>query len=149
MVRFLVATHGLLADGFKSTMSVLMGEEVANKIETINAYVGDDNSSPKELLDSYIKKIENDELIIFTDVMFGSVNQFATPYAKQKNVFVITGVNFPLMLEILSKYSFDSDAKVDEDYIKDVVEKAKEQILYVNDTLNEEEKTNKEDDFFD
>ena len=148
MVKFLVATHGFLADGFKSTMSVLMGEEIANKIETINAYAGDDKTSPKELLDNYIKKIGNDELIIFTDVMFGSVNQFAAPYAKQKNVFVITGINFPLMLEILSKYSFDSDAKVDEDYIRDVVEKAKEQILYVNDTLNKE-KISKEDDFFD
>ena len=79
MVRFLVATHGFLADGFKSTMSVLMGQEIADRIETINAYANDDMRSPKVLLDDFVKTIGKNELIIFTDVMFGSVNQFAMP----------------------------------------------------------------------
>ena len=148
MVRFLVATHGFLADGFKSTMSVLMGQEIADRIETINAYANDDMRSPKVLLDDFVKTIGKNELIIFTDVMFGSVNQFAMPYANN-NIFILTGVNFPLMLEFVARYSFDENAKVEPDFIRDVIKKAQNQIIYVNDEINKENKEEKEENFFD
>ncbi len=147
MVRFLVATHGTLADGFKSTMSILMGKEIAEKIETINAYNNESESSPKQIIENYIDSVGDDQLIIFTDVMFGSVNQFVMPYVDKNNVFVLTGVNFPLMLEVISKYSF-SEESVEEDYIRSVVVKAREQILYVNDEMNDSQIINDEEDFF-
>lgn len=147
MVRFLVATHGTLADGFKSTMSILMGKEIAEKIETINAYSNESESSPKQIIENYIDSVGDDQLIIFTDVMFGSVNQFVMPYVDKNNVFVLTGVNFPLMLEVISKYSF-SEESVEEDYIRSVVVKAREQILYVNDEMNDSQIINDEEDFF-
>ena len=147
MVRFLVATHGTLADGFKSTMSILMGKEIAEKIETINAYNNESESSPKQIIKNYIDSVGDDQLIIFTDVMFGSVNQFVMPYVDKNNVFVLTGVNFPLMLEVISKYSF-SEESVEEDYIRSVVVKAREQILYVNDEMNDSQIINDEEDFF-
>lgn len=145
MVRFLVATHGTLADGFKSTMSILMGKEIAEKIETINAYCNE--SSPKQIIENYIDSVGDDQLIIFTDVMFGSVNQFVMPYVDKNNVFVLTGVNFPIMLEVISKYSF-SEESVEEDYIRSVVVKAREQILYVNDEMKNSQIINNEEDFF-
>ena len=147
MVRFLVATHGTLADGFKSTMSILMGKEIAEKIETINAYCNENESSPKQLIENYIDSVGNDQLIIFTDVMFGSVNQFVMPYVNRSNIFVLTGVNFPLMLEVISKYSFGEES-VEEDYIRSVVAKAREQILFVNDEMQDSQTANNEEDFF-
>ena len=147
MVRFLVATHGTLADGFKSTMNILMGQEIADKIETINAYCDGDTTSPKELLEKYISSIGNDQVIIFTDVMFGSVNQFAMPFTNQENIYVLTGVNFPLMLEVISKYSFEENL-VDDNYLREVIKKAQEQILYVNDEVKKIKNENNEEDFF-
>lgn len=146
MVRFLIATHGFLADGFKSSINVLMGEEIANSVETINAFVENGEKNPKGKIEEIINDLsEDDDLIIFTDLMYGSVNQFAMPYNNKENVFIISGTNFPVICEIISKLTFGYEQKRPcEEEIEDIVEKAREQLIYLK---NVEDKNN-DDDFF-
>ena len=148
MVRFLIATHGFLANGFKSSINVLMGEEIAQKIDTINAFVEGGTDNPKAEIEKYCNELkQDDDLVIITDLMYGSVNQFALPYANNKNIHIISGANFPLICEIISKLTFGSEDIDDKVVvINEAIEKAKEQIIYAKDldTMGDDN----EEDFF-
>lgn len=150
MVNYLIVSHGTLADGFKSTLSILMGKEQVNNIKTICAFLDGDTSNPKDQINDVCKSIkDDDQLVIFTDVMYGSVNQFVVPYVQQGNVFVITGVNFPLILEIVTKYSFSENLRVSEDELREIIANAKEQIIYVNDSVKQNlTKQDNDEEFF-
>lgn len=150
LVKFLIVTHGTLADGFKATVQILMGKEITERIDTINAFVEGDVSDPKEKIrQARISVNDRDQLVIFTDVMFGSVNRFVMPYAGNKKIYLITGVNLPLLMEIVSKYAFSTDKNVDEDESREAVVKSKNEIVYVNDELLKDNGNEKnENDFF-
>lgn len=70
MIRFLIASHGRLADGFKSTVEVIIGKDVADKIETVSAFIGESIEDAKGRLEAVVKAIpEEDQVIIFSDIM--------------------------------------------------------------------------------
>lgn len=150
MVKFLIATHGFLADGFKSSVEVLMGKETADSIMTVNAFVEGGEPDPKSMIEEICESIsDQDELIIFTDLMYGSVNQFALPYTEKKNVYILSGTNFPLICEVISKLTFGSEeSKVVSSEIEEIVDKAREQIVFVEDFSRQEEVKSEEEDFF-
>lgn len=151
MVKFLIATHGFLADGFKSSIHVLMGDEIANKIQTINAFVEGGVKDPKGAIEKICNELsEHDDLIIFTDLMYGSVNQFTLPYVSKSNVHVITGMNFPVLCEIISQYSFvDDHVRPDDQRLLEITDKAKDQLIFVeNNVVEQPSHETNEDDFF-
>ena len=69
----------------------------------------------------------------------GSVNQEAVKYLQYPNVYVITGMNLPIVLSVC--LSLSSCDKVNEDIIRNAIDDAKSQIVYVNDVMK-----NMEDD---
>lgn len=72
MKKILIATHGYLADGFKSSISLLTGGEDA--IETICAYV--DESDYTARIQTFVDSLSpEDDGVIFTDIYGGSVCQ--------------------------------------------------------------------------
>ena len=150
MVKFLIATHGFLADGFKSSIAVLMGQEIADKITTINAFVDGGDNNPKKTIENICDGLkENEELVVFTDLMYGSDNQAIMPYAQNKNIHVITGVNFPVICEILSKILFvDGETKVNLSELSQIIETAREQLLYVEKLEYEQTEGKEEENFF-
>ena len=148
MVKFLIATHGFLAEGFKSSVSVLMGEEIAASIETVNAFVENGTEDPKGAIEKICSKVnETDDLVIFTDLMFGSVNQFVTPFVSKKNIFAVTGVNFPLICEIISKLTFGiEESRVTEEELHNLILKSRNQMMLVEDV--DKKDVVSDDDFF-
>ncbi|MEG0408699.1 MAG: hypothetical protein RR623_07490 [Bacilli bacterium] len=149
MIKFLIAGHGYLADGIKSTISIIMGEEIASQIMTLNGFVEDGSMD----LTGDIKKIinsipENDKIIIFTDLMHGSVNQFFIPYADDDRIYIISGINFPLVCEIVSKYLFGNLEEVDIDDLKNDIEKSKQEIIFVNEYIKENSHKKNDEEFF-
>lgn len=98
MRKILVATHGHYADGIKSSISILTGMQ--DNITFINAYV-DDTDFIKELREFFSNIGGEDEVIVFTDLYGGSVNQKVLEYGTNKNVFIISGFNLPIILETL------------------------------------------------
>ena len=99
MRKFLIAAHGTLPAGIQSSLEIIMGS--LENVFLIQAYVGE-NKSLKEEIDSVMEHIKNeDELIVFTDLMGGSVTNQILQYALKENVFIISGFNLPLLLEIL------------------------------------------------
>ncbi len=133
MIRFLIASHGNLADGFKSATEIIMGKEIAERIYTINAFVGDCQNDVKGDLERFVSNVPaTDKLIIFSDIMHGSVNQFLMPLIDDNKVYLITGVNFPLLCELIAKYCFSEETSIDNDELLAIVEKAKDEMKFVN-----------------
>lgn len=125
MRKYLIISHNKLAEGMKNTVEFFAGEN--KKLYFINCYI--DNEPVSEKLKKFIQKLnEGDELIIFTDLIGGSVNQEAIKLLGQDNIHVISGFNLALVLEVLL---LNKDSKLDEE-IPLIVEKARKNICYMN-----------------
>lgn len=137
MRKILIATHGDFASGAVSAASIIAGEK--DYVTYINAYT--DSKNLKVAIEEYFKDIkEQDELIILTDLFGGSVNQALMPYVKQDNIYIITGFNLALLLEILM---LNELSPINMTQLRSIVEDSKSQTMLVNDVI----KASCEDDF--
>ncbi len=127
--KFLIATHGTFAAGVKSSLDIIIG--TVEHVFLIQAYVDD-----KVSVETQIKEVtnllnDNDELVVFTDLLGGSVTNQMLQHALKPNVHVISGFNLPLLIEVLMA---DAGTPVEE-VIAVAIDNAKEQMTYVNKIL--------------
>lgn len=95
MRHIIIASHGRFAEGLSHTLEFIAGVRDA---EVICAYV--DDSPLEEQVKAVFSKISvEDEVLVLTDIMQGSVNQAFAPYMGKK-VFLVAGVNVPCCLEL-------------------------------------------------
>ncbi|HTD39819.1 MAG TPA: hypothetical protein VK671_04305 [Mucilaginibacter sp.] len=124
--KFLIATHGAFAKGAKSALYIIAGE--MDNVFLIQAYLDDSRPVEDELEDTLSTIADTDELIIFTDLLGGSVNNIILRNALRENVHIVSGFNLPLLIEIVLS---DADTPVIE-VIEDAINNAKGQMVYVN-----------------
>lgn len=140
--KYLVATHGKLASGIRSSIGILAGKE--NEINVIDAYVTDEDYTPK--IEDFINQIKEDEQgIIFTDLYGGSVNQKIVTLTLNSNVIdrikIITNANLAIVLSVI--FADESKALTDEQ-IENLTNEAK--VTLVN--LQPKKEENEDDAFF-
>jgi fructoselysine and glucoselysine-specific PTS system IIA component len=127
--KFLIATHGTLASGMKSSLDIIIG--AMEHVFLIQAYV-DENISVETEIKGILKQVnDDDELIVFTDILGGSITNQILQHAQRSNVHIISGINLPLVIEVMLA---DTDTLVDE-LIAAAIDNAKEQMVYVNKLL--------------
>lgn len=135
MKKILLAGHGKFAEGLKSAISLIAGDQ--ETITFINAYVGDKNF--EEVLDEYLATItDEDTLIVMTDLFGGSVNQTILRKLDLNKSYLITGVNLAVLLELALT---DVD-NINKEKIQEVVQSGKDQLMLV-----ELEKESDDEDF--
>ena len=126
MRRFLLVTHGKMAEGMAHSIEMVLGKR--NDLIALCAYI-DDKTLP-ELIYPVVESFdEEDEVIVFTDISHGSVNQFFTAYLNDRHYHIITGINLPLVMSIML---FTPNEILTREVIEDEIEFAKEQIKYMN-----------------
>jgi fructoselysine/glucoselysine PTS system EIIA component len=129
MRKFLIATHGTFAKGLHSSFEMITG--AAGNVFLIQAYT-DENKSIEDDLTAVLQQInKEDELIIFTDLAGGSVTNQVLQFALRENVYIVSGVNLPLLLDIMLA---DPDTQINE-VIETGISNAKEQIVFINKLL--------------
>jgi len=127
--KFLIATHGTFAAGVKSSLDIIAG--AMEHVFLIQAYL-DDTVSVEEQISQVMNQIsETDELLIFTDILGGSITNQILQHGLRPNVHVISGFNLPLLIEVVMA---DTDTPVEET-IAAAIDSAKEQMTYVNKLL--------------
>lgn len=135
MRKFLIATHGTFAKGIQSSLEMITG--ATENLFIIQAYTGE-NRSIEEELGAVLRQInDDDELIVFTDLMGGSITNQVVQHALRENVYIISGVNLPLLLDIILA---DPDIPVN-DVIETGISNAKDQIVFVNRLITSKNKT--------
>ena len=126
MRRYIVASHGKMASGLVEGLNIIAGSFL--NLSTINAYVdgheyGDSFKKAKELIDKY----PDDEFVIMTDLLGGSVNTELMPLQSEK-VHIVAGTNLAILLTMVTS-SEDENTK---DLVNRAIEEAKEGIVYCN-----------------
>lgn len=143
MKKVMIATHSHFASGIKSTVELLTGS--TKSIKTIDAYI-DDTNVLEEIVEFAQSISTGDQGVILTDIRFGSVNQAVinvlSPFPD--NIFVVTGFNLPLLLEVCMY-----EEEITANKIREMIESSRREICFINDETNKKEKTDYEVDFFD
>ena len=104
-----------------------MGKQ--NNISTICGYVDDNNV--EEEIDKLIKENKDNELIVFTDLLGGSVNNIFLKYINNKNLHLIAGANLAVLIEIVNII----DQEDVWERIKEIVNKAGKSIVLCDEEL--------------
>lgn len=130
MRKFLVASHGYLAKEMVNSAEMIIGEN------TNIDYVCLTPKDSQEIIKDKIKTLlegddEENELLILTDFFGGSVSNACVEYVSRKNVYLITGINLPMLLELLLS---DKNKPTDE-VIKYCIRKGTEGIIFVNELV--------------
>ncbi|MGT2914798.1 PTS mannose transporter subunit IIA [Streptococcus dysgalactiae] len=138
--KFLIGSHGRLASGLQSSIDILAG--MGQSLEIIDAYV--DDSDYTSQIDDFIAGVAADEQgLIFTDLLGGSVNQkmvTAVMASGKNNIFLITNSNLATLLSVMF---LNPDEALTKDEIVTVINESQVQFVDLSPA------TDSEDDFFD
>ncbi|MEG0164932.1 PTS sugar transporter subunit IIA [Anaerorhabdus sp.] len=127
MNRYIViASHGPFAKGAYESLKMFFSS--LNNCKYFTAYVEDYNFEKE--VDTFLESItSDDELIVFTDLLGGSVNTQLLPLTNRDHTHIISGFNFPLLVSTLVLSSEEYLSPVD---IQLLIDEAKSGICYVN-----------------
>lgn len=129
MAKVIFATHHRMADGMKETLEYIAPGTV--DIIALSAYL--DNSPVEDQIEEILKSVEGESpVVVFTDLLGGSVNQEFTKKLPIYDFHLVAGVNLPVALTIAMQLSSGS---ISRDNILSAIEEAREQIVYVNDVF--------------
>lgn len=95
MRKIVVASHSLLAQGFKDTLEFLTGK--SDVVNAVCAYVNDNGEGLDAAVEAALSG--TDEVVVLTDALGGSVNQRFSRFASDR-IHVIAGVNLPLAMTV-------------------------------------------------
>lgn len=122
----LVCTHSVLAESFKQAIEMLMGPQ--ENFKTIGLFEGDDLMNLGKEITEQIKAMKTEKNIIFTDLFGATPSNAAAMSLVDISATVITGVNLPMIAEVLALRNQQSDF---EDFIQYIVNKGKESIRVI------------------
>ncbi len=100
MIGIVIVTHGDFADGIKSAVKLIAGPQ--EQFETVALREGDSIDGLKERIQAAITKTDTGSgTLVFVD-MLGASPSNAAAYLVTDRVEIVTGVNLPMILEILA-----------------------------------------------
>lgn len=108
-MRFVMATHGNFAKGIKESIELVLGK--FENLEALSCYTETNFNLDCEI-EKILNNYNNEEIIVVTDVAGGSVNNgFLQKIGEYNNLHVISGLNLPLMIELLNEQDSYTSAK--------------------------------------
>lgn len=128
--KFLIATHGALASGFRSSLDLIAGAGEA--IHIIQAYLDESKPVDEELANLFGPSGSDVEWIVFSDLLGGSITNQLVQAAAGKDVHIIAGFNLPLLLEVILSDPEEPIAGI----LEAAIDRAREQLVYVNKLIN-------------
>ncbi|MBE3591329.1 MAG: PTS sugar transporter subunit IIA [Thermoanaerobacter sp.] len=126
----LIITHGDFGKGLLSGAEVIIGKQ--ENVHTVGLNLGDNIEVVRKEVEKIIKeKLQEDkEIIIVVDLFGGSPFNIALSMMKEYDVKVITGINMPMLIELLTSINvydttelLENISKIGKDGIK-VIEKS-------------------------
>ncbi|MGO2742250.1 MAG: PTS sugar transporter subunit IIA [Pseudolactococcus laudensis] len=127
--KIIIASHNKLAFGLKETLGYITGD--VSQVVEISAYL-DNTPVADEIAAALADVSADDEVLVLTDLLGGSVNQAFFPYLNREHFHVITGMNLPVLLSLALQ---PTDTYLDAATIHQAIAEAREQLAYVNDVV--------------
>ena len=99
-MKVIVVSHGSYARGLVDTAQMIAGEQ-----EDLEAF----GLEPEESVDTLKEKIrqsieqasQEEEILILTDIFYGSPFNTVISLMSEYNLYHVTGINLPLMMEVI------------------------------------------------
>ncbi|MDT3428253.1 PTS system mannose-specific IIA component [Paenibacillus forsythiae] len=140
MRKIIIASHEKMAEGIKDTLNYI-SKGIGN-VHALSAYLT--NTPVKEEVKELLGDVgEEDEVVVFTDLLGGSVNQAFAAYLDRPHFHIIAGINLPVIISVLVQ---PEDEYLTADQILNAVQEAREQLVYVNDFVANMPKDDEEDE---
>ncbi|WP_241409072.1 MULTISPECIES: PTS sugar transporter subunit IIA [Clostridium] len=99
MVGIIAISHGSYAKALINSVEMIYGKQ--EKIRTICLEVDKSIESLKDKIDRTIEELNVDEVLMLVDILGGTPYNAACLFMDRKNVNIITGMNMPMILEII------------------------------------------------
>jgi PTS system mannose-specific IIA component len=102
MIGIIVAGHGNFASEIISVVESIMGKQKC--LEAVSVRAGEGEHALRSKLDAVLNMTEIDEVLILSDIFGGSVSNACLYFAEsmRSQVAVVTGVNLPMVLKVLT-----------------------------------------------
>ena len=140
MRKILISTHGEFAGGLKQTMNFVLGEN--EKVGVLSAYTTPDFDMDREAASAVAEMEDGDELIVLTDVLGGSVANAFSGQLSHPGVYVLAGVNAPMLLAMVPMLESAVDT---EELIQQGIQAAREGCVFINDLMKQVSEESEED----
>jgi PTS system mannose-specific IIA component len=132
LVEIIMVSHGDYMKAMLESAQLIVGEQ--EHIHTFGLHLGESVDQLREKISEAIAEAQkNGEVLVLTDIRSGSPFNVTVSLMQQYSFHHITGINLPILLEVL----MSRDCLSAEELCKDVLEKGKESILDVNKLFEE------------
>lgn len=99
-MRVILVSHGSFSKGLYETMEMVLGEQ--QKLSYVGLYPHQGVDILKEHIEAEFKKAcEGEEILVLTDLFYGSPFNAVVQLMNMYDVYHLTGINVPLLMEIL------------------------------------------------
>jgi len=101
MISIIIAGHGNFASEIISIVENIMGKQ--DYLEAVSVKAGEGEYVLRSRLEEVLVMAEIDDVLILSDIFGGSISNTCLFFAKsKKHIAVVTGVNLPMVLRVLT-----------------------------------------------
>lgn len=131
MRQFIFASHAHFAQGIAESIEMLAGGR--ENVRALSLYVDGNNDLPGAIREALSRISTEDEVIVCTDLMGGSVNNEFTLVAQSRpGTHLVTNMNLPLLIQLL----FAEEGRDTAEVIREICAADDARVKYVNDLLD-------------
>lgn len=143
MIGIVVATHGHLATGFESAVSLLAGKP--ENYASVELLPGDEPGAFKNRLEAAVAEVEDgDGVVVLVDLFGGTPSNTVCQLLNHENIRAIAGANLPMI--ITAAFSRMSTSNLDE-LVEEIIKAGSEALINVREKLAALQQEDDEDDF--
>lgn len=135
MNQIILASHGPLAQGMKESVEFFTGPtSIICLIQT------KEESNFQQKMEKTLSSCSGHRIIVFTDLIGGSVNQMFTRALDKYEFLLVSSMNLGLILECVFQQE-DVDASM----LQEMIDKAKSQCMLMNVWVNQQQQEEREE----
>lgn len=109
-MRIILVSHGSFSKGLYQTMEMVLGPQ--ENLAYVGLYPEQGVDILKENIEKEFKEAkENEEILVLTDLFYGSPFNAVVQLMNKYDVYHLTGINVPLLMEILIMRSNGKNAE--------------------------------------
>jgi fructoselysine and glucoselysine-specific PTS system IIA component len=130
--QIILASHGKFASGILNSLQLICGDN--QSVMAIDCYV-EETFDLSKTISKTMEQYQQDEVVVVTDIFGGSVNNEFLRYLGQPNFYLISGLNLPLLIELVTHIN---SKKPMSEIINMVLNSSKEMIQFCNESVTKE-----------
>ncbi len=134
MINILLVTHGDYGKELLNSSEIIIGK--IEDAESISFQLGESFEHLSNKVEEAVERLskEDDELIVFTDMYGGSPFNAVSKAMKNREFYHITGINFPLFIDIaVNRKSYSM-----EEIAEKIIKYGKKSIVFLNEKYSTE-----------